>query len=565
MLPALEAATCAQRLNPSGYCVCQGASPACASRPPPRSRAVPVLAAAVGCALGQLSRCTSRTRHLRRVLQPFAIEPINPFMAEMKASIKGLAENGLGILDAEGAGRELMSCLEAAGMEPNEESRQRWREFCYTNGLQPYCSAVVMEEEALKYTDKDSRSLPLILSDQGVVPAMRVDQGFVPLNSFGEKGTEGIVLLKERCEDYYKSGVRIAKWRTQLECNLEMPTDVAVWENSDCVARAARICQANGLAFIAEIQTSQNTGSHSIERTAYVCEKVSGRSAATTRFSSHRWTQSAAGTPPEMPDNLREIMDEYERRRAQEDAKQSGIWGILNSSTGALMGATCAGGILWLFYCLDDVSSSPQGLWAILFRKLGEEGASRALVKAASWRLLPRDLDKDDPYLVIEPHEGLKFYTPVGLGPGIDTLAQGVPAFLDLGFGFVEVGPVGAGGAKAETVLRNLERRDASHQIAQFGLVGASVGGSEKDPCLRREFQGAPGLVSAVQELFSILSSLGPYLQLFVVDLASIPAGQRGEVAKIAKELVLKAMQLPGGGPRIFLRFQHAMSSMSPL
>lgn len=236
-----------------------------------------------------------------------------------------------------------------------------------------------------------------------------------------------------------------------------------------------------------------------------------------------------------MPDNLREIMDEYERRRAQEDAKQSGIWGILNSSTGALMGATCAGGILWLFYCLDDVSSSPQGLWAILFRKLGEEGASRALVKAASWRLLPRDLDKDDPYLVIEPHEGLKFYTPVGLGPGIDTLAQGVPAFLDLGFGFVEVGPVGAGGAKAETVLRNLERRDASHQIAQFGLVGASVGGSQ-------------------EELFSILSSLGPYLQLFVVDLASIPAGQRGEVAKIAKELVLKAMQLPGGGPRIFLR-----------
>jgi len=273
MLPALEAATCAQRLNPSGHCVCQGASPACASRPPPRSRAVPVLAAAVGCALGQVSRHTSRTRHLRRVLQPFAIEPINPFMAEMKANVKGLAENGLGILDAEGAGRELMSCLEAAGMEPNEESRQRWREFCYTNGLQPYCSAVIMEEEALKYTDKDSRSLPQILSDQGVVPAMRVDQGFVPLNSFGEKGTEGIVLLKERCEDYYKSGVRIAKWRTQLECNLEMPTDVAVWENSDCIARAARICQANGLAFIAEIQTSQNTGSHSIERTAYVCEK----------------------------------------------------------------------------------------------------------------------------------------------------------------------------------------------------------------------------------------------------------------------------------------------------
>ncbi|CAE7311987.1 aldo-2 [Symbiodinium natans] len=427
-----------------------------------------------------------------------------------------------------------MSCLEAAGMEPNEESRQRWREFCYTNGLQPYCSAVVMEEEALNYTDDAARTLPQILSDQGVVPAMRVDQGFVPLNSFGEKGTEGIVLLQERCEDFYKSGVRIAKWRTQLECNLEMPTDVAVWENSDCIARAARICQANGLAFIAEVQTAQNTGSHSIERTAYVCEKVSTWGMA-GRFSSHRWTQSAAGLPPDMPESMRRIMDDYERRRAEEDAHQSAFWRLANSSTGALLGAALAGAILWLFYCLDDVSSSPQGLWAVLFRKLGEESASQVLVKAARWRLLPRDLDKDDPYLMIEPHEGLKFYTPVGLGPGLDTCGEGLAAFFNLGFGFVEVGPVGAGGAKPEMVLQNLERRDVSQQIAQLGLLGASVGGSR-------------------EELLSLMSLLGPKLQLFAVDLAALPANNRGEVAKIAKELVLAAMQLPGGGPRIFLR-----------
>ena len=50
------------------------------------------------------------------------------------------------------------------------------------------------------------------------------------------------------------------------------------------------------------------------------------------------------------------------------------------------------------------------------------------------------------------------------------------------------------------------------------------------------------------------MSLLGPKLQLFAVDLAALPANNRGEVAKIAKELVLAAMQLPGGGPRIFLR-----------
>eukprot|EP00435_Cladocopium_sp_Y103_P012013 s648_g3.t1 len=259
-------------------CLCPGlgaygASPA-ASREPyrPKARAAVVFLAAAAYSLRRPKRCA------RRVLQPFAIEPINPFMSEMQANVKSLTGQGLGLLDAESAGKELSACLETSGMDPSEENRQKWREFCYGfENLKEYCSAVLMEEEALKFTTDDGRSLPQVLLDGGVMCAMRVDQGFVPLNSFGEKGTEGMVMLEERCQDFYESGVRLAKWRTQVECNLEMPTDVSVWENTDCLARAARICQANGLAFIAEIQTSQNTGSHSIERTAYVCEKAGPR------------------------------------------------------------------------------------------------------------------------------------------------------------------------------------------------------------------------------------------------------------------------------------------------
>eukprot|EP00913_Durusdinium_trenchii_P013535 g12706.t1 len=250
-----------------------GASPASASQPG-RPKVAGAALVAVAHFLRRPRRC------MRRVLQPFAIEPINPFAAEMQANIKALGGNGLGLLDAEGAGKELSTCLESSGMDPSEElpiapdrplreslskwfeNRQKWREFCYgLENLGEYCSAVLMEEEALKFTSSAGRTLPQILSDAGVESSMRVDQGFVPLNSFGEKATEGIVLLEERCEDFYASGVRIAKWRTQVECNLEMPTDVSVWENTDCLARAARVCQENGLAFIAEIQTSQNTGS----------------------------------------------------------------------------------------------------------------------------------------------------------------------------------------------------------------------------------------------------------------------------------------------------------------
>eukprot|EP00930_Biecheleria_cincta_P025859 TRINITY_DN18339_c0_g1_i1.p1 TRINITY_DN18339_c0_g1~~TRINITY_DN18339_c0_g1_i1.p1 ORF type:complete len:445 (+),score=69.12 TRINITY_DN18339_c0_g1_i1:69-1403(+) len=210
----------------------------------------------------------------RRVLQPYAIEPINPFMAEMKESVKSMAVRGLGLLDAECEDSRLSASLQRAGAQGDEDSRQAWREFCYgLEGLGKYCAAAVVEEEALRQETLEGRSIVDLLRSSGVLVAARVDQGFSPLNSFGEQGTSGLVLLPERCEDFYKSGVRIGKWRTQLECSLEMPTDVAVWENADMVAKAAQICQANGLAALVEIETSHAPGSHSIERTAYVCEK----------------------------------------------------------------------------------------------------------------------------------------------------------------------------------------------------------------------------------------------------------------------------------------------------
>ena len=52
------------------------------------------------------------------------------------------------------------------------------------------------------------------------------------------------------------------------------------------------------------------------------------------------------------------------------------------------------------------------------------------------------------------------------------------------------------------------------------------------------------------------MASLGPKLQFLAVDLTALNGyGKREEeLAKVVKELVLAAMRLPGGGPRVFLR-----------
>eukprot|EP00434_Breviolum_minutum_P005442 symbB.v1.2.004795.t1/scaffold270.1/size246978/6 len=535
MLVAVQAAAACPPV--SRPCLCQGlgASPSSASQPGrPKARvAIGVLAATAYC-LRRSKRCA------RRVLQPFAIEPINPFMSEMQANIKALTGQGL----------ELSACLESSGMDPSEENRQKWREFCYGfENLGEYCSAVLMEEEALKFATNDGRSLPQVLSDGGVMSAMRVDQGFVPLNSFGEKGTEGMVLLDERCQDFYQSGVRLAKWRTQIECNLEMPTDVSVWENTDCLARAARICQANGLAFIAEIQTSQNTGSHSIERTAYVCEKAGGcidedcdetqpaeKIQVPSLLHSRRFLAAPAPgplAPPRSAEEMRQYIDEYDRKVAEEEARESGAWRRFNSNIGAWFGAVISGGILYVFYCVDDVSSTLSDVWAYFLRRLSEESQRHVMLQAARWRILPKDMDKDDPYLMTEPLEGLRFFTPVGLAPGLDPLGEGIPAFFDLGFGFVEVGPVVPGSKDSDVLAHQISTRDSSKQIAHFGLLGVCIGGTK-------------------QEILHQLKILGPHVEYLAVDAARVDSDV-SEVLKLLREMIARTLTMPGA-PRIFLR-----------
>uniref|UniRef100_A0A7S1WR07 fructose-bisphosphate aldolase n=1 Tax=Alexandrium catenella TaxID=2925 RepID=A0A7S1WR07_ALECA len=235
-------------------------------------------AAAACCARAAARGHSSRKRlgkHARRVLQPYAIEPINSYLAEMKLTVQRLAERGSGLLDASQTPEELEGLLKKAGAKGSEEGRRAWRELlCATEGLGRFCSCVVFEDEALRQSASDGRTFVDILQEQDVIVGVRVDTGYYPLNAYGEKGTDGYADLNARCLEYYRCGVRLAKWRLQVLCTMEMPTDVAVWENTTRLAQAARACQANGLAFAGEIEVVMGPGNHSMERTAYVAEKV---------------------------------------------------------------------------------------------------------------------------------------------------------------------------------------------------------------------------------------------------------------------------------------------------
>ena len=68
-----------------------------------------------------------------------------------------------------------------------------------------------------------------------------------------EGTTQGLDGLAERCKQYYQDGCTFAKWRCVIKINAPgVPSDVAIQENAQVLARYASICQANNIVPIVE-------------------------------------------------------------------------------------------------------------------------------------------------------------------------------------------------------------------------------------------------------------------------------------------------------------------------
>jgi fructose-bisphosphate aldolase class I len=92
-----------------------------------------------------------------------------------------------------------------------------------------------------------------------------------------ETWDKGLEDLDKRCAEAYAQGARFAKWRNVLQIDNtkypNLPSDLAVMECVDNLARYAATCQRHGLCPIVEPEIVPN-GSHSIQVCAKVTEQV---------------------------------------------------------------------------------------------------------------------------------------------------------------------------------------------------------------------------------------------------------------------------------------------------
>lgn len=200
---------------------------------------------------------------------------VGKYADELIKTAKYIATPGKGILAADESTGTIGKRLASINVENVESNRQALRELLFTapDALQ-YLSGVILFEETLYQKSSSGKPFVDILTENNVLPGIKVDKGTVDLvGTNGETTTQGFDSLGARCAKYYEAGARFAKWRAVLKIGTTEPSELSIQQNAQGLARYAIICQENGLAPIVEPEILTD-GSHDIKTCAAMTEKV---------------------------------------------------------------------------------------------------------------------------------------------------------------------------------------------------------------------------------------------------------------------------------------------------
>uniref|UniRef100_A0A8C9YSG9 Fructose-bisphosphate aldolase n=1 Tax=Sander lucioperca TaxID=283035 RepID=A0A8C9YSG9_SANLU len=170
--------------------------------------------------------------------------------AEQKKELQEIAQRivapGKGILAADESTGSMGKRLNPIGVENTEENRRRYRQLLFTadERMDSCIGGVIFFHETLYQNTDDGTSFAKLIKDRDIVVGIKVDKGVVPLaGTNGETTTQGLDGLSERCAQYKKDGADFAKWRSVLKISDTTPSELAIFENANVLARYASICQ----------------------------------------------------------------------------------------------------------------------------------------------------------------------------------------------------------------------------------------------------------------------------------------------------------------------------------
>ncbi len=180
---------------------------------------------------------------------------------------RALVAPGKGILAADESAGTIQRRFDAIGVKSTEANRRDYRELLFrTEGAAEFISGVILYDETIRQNAADGTPLIKVLSDQGIIPGIKVDIGARPLaGAEGELLTEGLDGLRERFAEYKELGARFSKWRAVITIGPGIPSGYCIEVNAHALARYAALSQEAGIVPIVEPEVLMD-GGHSIDR-----------------------------------------------------------------------------------------------------------------------------------------------------------------------------------------------------------------------------------------------------------------------------------------------------------
>jgi fructose-bisphosphate aldolase class I len=194
-------------------------------------------------------------------------------LQELSSIAVAMVAGNKGLLAADESTSTIKRRFDSIKVESTEDSRRDYREGLFrTPGIGDFISGVILYDETIRQKAADGTPLTKILTDQNVLPGIKVDMGAKPLaGSHGETVTEGLDGLTERVAEYVELGAKFAKWRAVIKIGDGIPSRQCIHVNAHALARYAKICQEGGLVPIVEPEVLMD-GAHDINLCAGVTE-----------------------------------------------------------------------------------------------------------------------------------------------------------------------------------------------------------------------------------------------------------------------------------------------------
>ncbi len=194
---------------------------------------------------------------------------------EILDTAKALVSDSKGILAMDESNPTCNKRFAALGIPRTAELRLSYREMLITTpGLCESISGAILYDETIRQHLNDGTPFIKAVVDAGIIPGIKVDAGAKNLAGHpGEKISEGLDGLNDRLAEYFKMGLRFAKWRAVIAIGSGIPSQACIEANAHALARYAALCQEAGLVPIVEPEVLME-GDHTIEHCYEVTEEV---------------------------------------------------------------------------------------------------------------------------------------------------------------------------------------------------------------------------------------------------------------------------------------------------